>query len=305
MFSFIRRIGLFIALNFVIVLTISLLMKVLNVQPYLAKQGLNIQSLAIFCFIWGMVGSLISLAMSKMIAKWTLGVHLFDTTVSDNKLRFVYHVVERQADRLGLKMPEVGVFETQMVNAFATGPSRSNSLVAVSRGLLNQLSDSEIEAVIGHEMSHVANGDMVTMTLLQGVVNAFVMFLARVLAFVVSNLGKSRDDNRSGVNGSFYLLTFLFEIVFMILGSMIIAAYSRYREYRADYGGASLSSKRQMISALSSLERVHDAGLPQNAAKTMDAFMIRGKQTKFMSLFATHPPIHKRIERLNQNLDLQ
>ncbi len=305
MFSWIRRIGLFIALNFVIILTISILMKVFNVQPYLNKHGLDIQSLAIFCLIWGMVGSLLSLAMSKMMAKWTLGVHVFDATISDYKLRFIYQIVERQAERLGLKMPEVGVFETEMVNAFATGPSRSNSLVAVSRGLINKLSDAEIEAVIGHEMSHVANGDMVTMTLLQGIVNAFVMFLARVLAFIVSNLGKSRDDNRSSVNGSFYLLTFVFEIIFMILGSMVIAAYSRYREYRADRGGALLSSKRQMISALHTLERVHDEGLPQNAAKSMDAFMIRGRPSKFLSLFASHPPIHKRIERLDQSMDLQ
>lgn len=305
MFSYIRRIGLFLILNFVIVMTISIIMKLLNVQPYLTRYGLDLKSLAIFCFIWGMSGAVISLFLSKSIAKWTLGVKIFDERVSEPKLQFVYRIVEKQAQMLGIMMPEVGIFETHVVNAFATGATRSNSLVAVSRGLLNNLSNAEIEAVIGHEMSHVANGDMVTMTLLQGVVNAFVMFLARILAFVVSGLGKSKDDQRSGSAGSFYLFTFLFEIAFMIIGSMIIAAYSRYREYRADYGGASLSTRKQMIDALSALEHVHDKALPEGAAKSLDAFMIRGNSMKFLSLFATHPPIKKRIERLNQHLELR
>lgn len=306
MFSYIRRIGLFLLLNFVIVLTISLLMKALNVQPYLTQYGLDIKSLAIFCFIWGMAGAFISLLLSKTMAKWTLGVQVFTQDVHDPKLQFVYRIVERQAHSLGLKMPEVGVFETQIVNAFATGATRSNSLVAVSRGLLNNLNSEEVEAVIGHEMSHIANGDMVTMTLLQGIVNAFVMFLARVLAFVLSGLAsKDKNDSKSSSNGSFYLFTFLFEIVFMIIGSMIIAAYSRFREYRADFGGASLSSKRQMIQALKALGKVHDTALPEGAAKSFDAFMIRGNRSKLFQLFASHPPIEKRIERLENTLQLQ
>jgi heat shock protein HtpX len=202
-------------------------------------------------------------------------------------------------------MPEVGVFETAVVNAFATGPTRARSLVAVSRGLLNRLSTHEIEAVIGHEMSHVANGDMVTMTLLQGVVNAFVMFLARVLAFALSGLGKSSDRERSGSFGSYYLFTFLFEVIFMILGSMIIASYSRYREYRADRGGALLAGKQQMIGALAALERVHDTGTPAKAG-ALDAFMIRGgSRSKLLNLFASHPPIEKRILRLQESHDLR
>ncbi|NBO24605.1 MAG: protease HtpX [Chlamydiae bacterium] len=300
-----RRVGLFLILNFVIVFTISMILRIFNIQPYIQQYGLDLKSLALFCFIWGMMGAFISLLLSKTIAKWTLGVRVIDQNTSDYKLKYVYQVVKKQAHELGIPVPEVGIFETQLVNAFATGPSKSNSLVAVSRGLLNQLSEEEIEAVIGHEMSHIANGDMVTMTLMQGVVNAFVMFLARVLAFALSNAGRSKDDQRSGYNGSFYLFTFLFEMIFMILGSMVIAAYSRYREYRADFGGASLSSKRQMISALSTLEQVHDKALPEGAAKSLDAFMIRGGSMKFLTLFASHPPIAKRIERLNQHLELR
>jgi heat shock protein HtpX len=303
MFSYIRRIALFLILNFVIVITISFILNVLGVKPYLSKQGLDLTHLAIFCFVWGMVGALISLALSKQMAKWMMGVRTIQPNTTDPQLYFVYEIVERQSRILGIKMPEVGVFETSIVNAFATGPSKSHSLVAVSRGLLNQLSHAEIEAVIGHEMSHIANGDMVTMTLLQGVINAFVMFLARVLAMVISGLGKSRDSKDN--YGSYYALTFLFEIIFMILGSLVVAAYSRFREYRADLGGAVLSSKRQMIGALQALERVHDKALPEGAAKSLNAFMIRGNESTLMRLFSTHPPIAKRIERLNQHLEVQ
>ncbi len=297
MFSYVRRIGLFLLLNFLVVMTISIILKIFNVQPYLSKYGLNIPSLALFCFIWGMGGAFISLLLSKTMAKWTAGVKVFDRNTTDPQLSFVYEIVQNQAKKLSLPMPEVGVFETPIVNAFATGATRSKSLVAVSRGLLNRLSSHEIEAVIGHEMTHIANGDMVTMTLLQGVVNAFVMFLARVLAFAFSAAGKSRDE-RSSSFGSFYLFTFIFEIIFMILGSMVIALYSRFREYRADYGGATLAGKQQMINALSALERVHDTALPQGA-KALDAFMIRGgHSSKFLALFASHPPIEKRIAHL-------
>lgn len=304
MFSFIRRIGLFLVLNFVIVLTVSFILKVLNVQPYLTQYGLDIKSLAIFCFVWGMSGALLSLAISRMTAKWIMGVRLIDENTIDSKLSFVYRIVERQASSLGLPMPEVGIFETSVVNAFATGPSRSKSLVAVSRGLLERLSSEEVEAVIGHEMTHIANGDMVTMTLLQGVVNAFVMFLARVLAFILSGLSKEKSDSRQGNYGSFYLLTFVFEIIFMILGSMIIAAYSRFREYRADFGGAKLTSRSKMVRALTALGNIHDTGLPKNAGQSLEAFMIRGKPSKLFQLFSTHPAIEKRIERLNQSTQL-
>jgi heat shock protein HtpX len=301
MLSTIRRIGLFLILNIVIVLSVSLLLKVLNVQPYLSHYGLNITQLAIFCLVWGMSGAFISLLLSRKTAKWILGVRLIEAHERDHDLNFVRRIVERQAMSLGLPMPEVGIFETSVVNAFATGPSRSRSLVAVSRGLLNNLSHEEIEAVIGHEMSHIANGDMVTMTLLQGVVNAFVMFLARVLAFALSAAGNRKEDSRSSSNGSFYLFTFIFEIIFMLLGSMIIAAYSRYREYRADAGGAALSSTTKMIKALSSLGRVHDSGLPKQAGQSLEAFMIRGNPSRLMQLFSTHPPIEKRIERLKSS----
>ncbi|MCC6127924.1 MAG: protease HtpX, partial [Chlamydiae bacterium] len=205
------------------------------------------------------------------------------------------------ADSAGIPRPEVGIFRSSEVNAFATGPTKSRSLVAVSTGLLNRMGSSEIKAVLGHEITHIANGDMVTMTLLQGVVNAFVMFLARVLAYAASGLGRNRESG-SGSIMSYVLFTYLFEILFMILGSLVIAAYSRFREFRADAGGARLTSKEAMISALQALQQVQNMKDPKADNPAMAAFKISNPaKSGLLALFATHPPLEVRIQRLRNS----
>lgn len=298
-----KRIFLFLLINFLVMMTLSLVLRIFHVQPYLKSYGLDLQSLFIFCLIWGMGGALISLALSRQMAKWLMGVHLISPQTHNLTERSLIEMVHRLSKAAGLRhLPEVGIFESKEPNAFATGPSEKRSLVAVSSGLLQRMSEGELEGVIGHEISHIKNGDMVTMTLLQGVVNAFVMFLARILAYTLAGLGK-RSENSSSQGGSYmayHLFVFLFEVVFMILGSLVIAAFSRFREFRADRGGARLASKGNMIAALQSLERmqlIHDEKVDQPA---FAAFKISTpkKQRTWMQFFSTHPPLKKRIERL-------
>jgi heat shock protein HtpX len=208
----------------------------------------------------------------------------------------VYHL----ARAAGLShMPEVGVYDSPEVNAFATGPSQSRALVAVSSGLLNTMRQAEIEGVLGHETAHIANGDMVTMTLIQGVVNAFAMFLARVLAFAISQ-GSSRDNDRGGGYFMQFILVQLFQYVFMVLGFIVVAWFSRWREFRADAGGARYAGRDHMISALKRLRAIHDEGVDQAGAQqpAFQALKISGKTGFGLSLFATHPPIEERIARL-------
>jgi heat shock protein HtpX len=273
-------------------------MNIFNVQPYLQSYGLDYKSLLIFCFIWGMGGAFISLGLSRVMAKWMMGVKVIELHTKNPEERQLLEMVHRLARKADLStMPEVGIYKSNEVNAFATGPTRSRALVAVSTGLLSRMKENEMEGVIGHEITHVANGDMVTMTLLQGVVNAFVMFLARVLAYVISGVGRNRQ-NSSGVSMSYILLVYLFEVIFMILGSIVVAAYSRYREYRADAGGARLAGKEAMISSLQTLRVLQEIKDPhENPA--MAAFKISHSAKKgLMSLFASHPPLESRIERL-------
>lgn len=295
--AFAKRIFLFLLLNFVVVFTIGIILRIFNIQPYLQAHGLNYGSLAAFCLIWGMGGALISLALSRQMAKWMMGLKVINPATHDLQERQLLEMVYRLARKANLPaMPEVAFYQSKEANAFATGPSRRRSLVAVSSGLYNRMSEKEIEGVIGHEISHIANGDMVTMTLLQGVVNAFVLFLARVLAFALSGMGKDREKN-SGL--SFYLFTYLFEVIFMILGSLVIAAYSRYREFRADAGGAKLAGKESMVSALQSLRALQEIRDPHEKP-AMAAFKISHPGKKgFLHLFATHPPLEERIARLN------
>ncbi|MBX9744246.1 MAG: protease HtpX, partial [Chlamydiales bacterium] len=212
------------------------------------------------------------------------------------------YTVYELADSAQIPRPQVGIFRSNEVNAFATGPTQSRSLVAVSTGLLNRLNPTEVKAVLGHEISHISNGDMVTMTLLQGVVNAFVMFLARVLAYAFSHFGRSRDNSSApGSFMSYMLFTYLFEVVFMILGSLLIAAYSRFREFRADAGGAKLTSKEAMIAALQALKTSQNIKDPKADNPAMAAFKISHPEKKgILHFFATHPPLDVRIERLRQ-----
>ena len=294
-----KRVFLFLAVNALVLLTISVVVGLLGLRFNMGSGRYG--ALMIFCLVWGMGGAFISLALSRLMAKWFMGVQVIDPRTSDPDLQELVQMVHGLAQRARLPaMPEVGIYDSPEVNAFATGPSRSRSLVAVSRGLLQAMRRRELEGVLGHEIAHIANGDMVTMTLLQGVINAFVMFLARVLAFAVSQAMRSRDDGRGGNYFVQYLLVHLFEFVFFILGSIVVCWFSRVREFRADAGGARYASREQMIGALEALRRVREtpaiAGAGQ--ADSFQTLKISGKPGHW---FATHPPIEERIARL-QNM---
>lgn len=295
-----KRVSLFLVVNFLVIAVISFLMYFFNMQPFLQKHGLNYTSLAIFCLIWGMGGSLISLALSRIMAKWMMGVKLIDSETIDPNLKRVRDMVYSLAKKAGLPaMPEVGFYQSNEVNAFATGPTKSKALVAVSTGLIQRLNPDETEAVIGHEITHIANGDMVTMTLLQGIINAFVMFLARVIAFAMSFFfSKSDDEESMGVSPFMYqMMVFAFEMVFMAFGMLIISHFSRFREFRADAGGARLAGKEKMIAALEALKRVFTIQDPSKDAPALQAFKISNPKG-FSRLFASHPPLDERIARL-------
>lgn len=283
---------------------VSIVLQLFDVQPYLSAHGLDYQSLFIFCFVWGMVGSFVSLALSRQMAKWMMKIKTIDVNTQDIDYRQLLQTTERLALKANLPtVPEVGVYESNELNAFATGPTKRRALVAVSSGLLRRMDHSEIEAIIGHELSHIANGDMVTMTLMQGVINAFVMFLARVVALAVSGAGRNRSRNSSSM--SYFFLVMFFQSVFMLLGSLVTSAFSRFREYRADAGGARLSSKEQMISALQTLRVMHEIKDPRKEQTAIAAFKISGsKKGGFLSLFSTHPAIEDRIARLKQTHSL-
>jgi heat shock protein HtpX len=285
-----KRIFLFVITNLAIVLTLSVVAAFLGVGTGFGPEGLDIRGLAIFCLFWGMGGAFISLQMSRWIAKRATGVHLVDGRTGDSQLDWLYQTVERLTRQANLPMPEVGVYESMEVNAFATGPSKSRSLVAVSAGLMRTMRPEEVEGVLAHEVAHIANGDMVTMTLLQGVMNAFVMFLARVIASVITR----SDDGRRG-GGSYFLVVIVLQIVLGILGSLVTAWFSRYREFRADAGGAQLAGRQRMLSALQRLASYRDAvDTSHQALATMKINGVPG----WAALFSTHPPLEDRISAL-------
>jgi heat shock protein HtpX len=300
MFKYLKTFGLLILTNILVVLTISTLLNVLGVKHYLDENGLNYESLLIFCFIWGMGGAFISLLISKWMAKMAMGVKVIDPTKA-GEYAWLVQMVHDISRKAGLQvMPEVGIFDTPAPNAFATGPTKNNSLVACSTGLLRQMNHEEVRGVVGHEVAHIANGDMVTMTLIQGVVNAFVMALSRIIAFVISNSGRNSD--REGYSSMNYLLVFVLELVLGLFGMMVVAWFSRQREFRADAGSAHYVGKRPMIGGLKSLQRVYHptlASIAESAPNSsMQALMISGKSGGFLSLFASHPPLDERIKRL-------
>jgi heat shock protein HtpX len=303
--AFAKRIFLFLAVNFLVIVTISLVLNILNVKPFLNAYGIDYPSLMIFCLVWGMGGAFISLSLSKIMAKWMMGVQIIDANTRDYELKNLIDTVHDIARAANLTyMPEVGIFQSQEPNAFATGPSKKRSLVAVSTGLLQRMSKKELEGVIAHEIAHIVNGDMVTMTLLQGVVNAFVMFMARALAFVFSGLGNRRQDSSSsGSYAGYAILVFIFEIVFMVLGSLVVAWFSRFREFRADKGGAMLAGKEKMIAALESLQTMQRVRDPRVDKPSFEAMKISTpKKTGWMMLFASHPPLEDRITKLKEGL---
>lgn len=295
-----KRIFLFLAVNFLVLTTITLLLSIFHVQPYLQHYGIHYQSLLLFCLVWGMGGALISLLLSKSMAKWMMGVRIITEDTSDPALRSLLQTVQELARAAGMAhIPEVGIYESAEPNAFATGPSQRRSLVAVSTGLLRKMNSSEIEGVLAHELSHITNGDMVTMTLIQGVVNAFVMFLARALAFALAQGGKNKNDSSSVSYGSYTLWVFLLQFIFMILGSLVVAAFSRHREYRADRGGAFLAGKEKMIASLEALQKMQGIQDPKHAVAAFQSLKIStAKKTGWLQLFASHPALSDRIERL-------
>ncbi|MFN7453872.1 MAG: protease HtpX, partial [Pseudobdellovibrionaceae bacterium] len=248
----------------------------------------------VFCAVWGMGGAFISLFISKWMAKRAMGVQIIDQNVRDPQLREVVEMVHNMSRRAGLpKMPEVGVYDSPEINAFATGPSKSNSLVAVSTGLLRAMNKEEVEGVIGHEVAHIANGDMVTMTLIQGIVNAFVMFFARILANVIS----SQVDER--YRGIVHLgLVIVLDIVFAILGSVVVNYFSRQREFRADHGGAKYAGREKMIAGLVKLKNQFQMIEPDNGGTA--TLKISNKSSGIMALFSTHPSLDERIRRLER-----
>lgn len=291
-----KRVFLFVATNILIITTLSVVMSALGVQPYLDAKGINYQSLMIFCVIWGFGGAFISLALSRVMAKWMMGVKLIDRDTQDPELRDLVFKVHGFARKAGLReMPEVGYYEADDLNAFATGPTRNRSLVAVSTGLLRNMNESELDGVLAHEVAHIANGDMVTMTLIQGVVNAFVMFLARVIGFFASQF--VAEEKRSIVQ---FLVVIALEIALGILGMIVVSFFSRTREYRADAGGAGLSSTDSMIAALERLKV--NIGLPQaDDQPAIASLKISGKAGGLMKLFSTHPDLDDRIQSLRNS----
>ena len=295
-----KRIGLFLAVNILVMVTISIVLNVLGVKSYITAYGLDYESLMIFCLIWGMGGAFISLALSRIMAKWMMGVQIIPADTRDPKHRELLQMVHELSRAAHLPvMPEVGVYESQEVNAFATGPTKSRSLVAVSTGLLHRMKRDEVKGVIGHEVAHIANGDMVTMTLIQGIVNAFVMFLARAMAYAFTMARGNDGEERQGTPMSYYVVQFGLEIAFMILGSIVVAWFSRYREYRADSGGARLAGRNNMIQALEGLKRTFEDVDP-SAQPAVQALKISSRPGGFMKLFSTHPPLEERIERLRK-----
>ena len=297
-----KRIFLLVAVNILVMVTITVILGLLRVQQYFPRGGLP--ELAVICLVWGFTGAFISLALSRLMAKWMMGVQVIPAETGDPGLRQLVETVHGLARAAGLpKLPEVGIYESDEVNAFATGPTRSRALVAVSTGLLRRMGSAEVEGVLGHEITHVANGDMVTMTLIQGVINSFVLFLSRVLAFVIGQAMRSRDDRDSGGGALQYLLVIVFQIVFSILGSIVVCWFSRWREFRADAGGARLAGRSNMINALRALQRLHEPEVAAAEAQQHQAFQalkISGPRSGFLALFASHPPLEERIARLQQ-----
>ena len=289
------RIFLFLATNLAVIAVASITLSLLGVDSYFQQNGsgLDLKSLMIFCLVFGMAGSLVSLFISKWMAKKGMRVQIIDQPHNSGE-QWLVSTVKELADKAGIGMPEVGIFQSDAPNAFATGWNKNDALVAVSTGLLQRMSKEEVKAVLGHEIGHVANGDMVTLALIQGVVNAFVMFFARIIGNFVD---KANLKNENGPGIGFFVATIVSEIILGILASTIVAWFSRRREYRADQAGAELVSPAAMASALMRLKETYEQ--PSELQGELVAFGIRG-EGKFSALFATHPPLDDRIRALQE-----
>lgn len=288
------RIFLFLATNIAIMVVISIVFSLLGLSGTLDAQGigLDLNSLLVMSAVIGMTGSFISLAMSKWSAKRAMGVHVIDQPQNQTE-RWLLDIVAKQAQLAGIGMPEVGIFQTPEANAFATGMNKNSALVAVSTGLLQNMNADEVEAVVGHEITHVSNGDMVTMALMQGVVNTFVFFFASIIGHVVDRVVFRTER---GYGPAFFITRIVAQIALGFLASMLVMWFSRYREFKADAGGAKLAGREKMISALRALQRGHDA---QDLPGQLAAFGINGGGVS--RLFMSHPPLEERIAALQNN----
>jgi len=287
-----KRVVLFILTNLAVVFVLNITMRLLGVEPYLNQQGLNLNGLLVFAAIFGFSGAFISLLLSKWTAKRMTGAHVIDAPRNATE-HWLVDTVRRQAQAAGIGMPEIAVYDAPDVNAFATGASRNNALVAVSTGLLHAMSRDEAEAVLGHEITHVANGDMVTLTLIQGVVNTFVIFLSRVIGHTVD---KVVFKNERGYGIAFWITTVVAELVLGILASIIVMWFSRQREFRADAGGARLAGRQKMIAALQRLQQT--AGQPHLQDQLAAFGIAGGKGQGLKKLLMSHPPLEERIAAL-------
>jgi heat shock protein HtpX len=290
-----KRIFYFLVTNLAIVLVLSITMRLLGVEPFLNANGLNLNSLLIFAAVMGFGGAFISLAISKWSAKQMSGAVTIETPKTADEI-WLMNIVKKQSQAAGIQMPEVAIFNSPVVNAFATGMSRNSSLVAVSSGLLEMMTKDEAEAVIGHEISHIANGDMVTLTLIQGVVNTFVLFFSRVIGYTVD---KVVFKTRQGTGPAFFITMIISELLLGVLALIVVMWFSRQREYRADFGGGQLAGKEKMIAALQRLKTQYEtSALPKSIA----ALGISGEQgIGLKELFSTHPSLDDRIARLQQS----
>lgn len=292
-----KRVLLFVLTNVAVLAVVSIVFSILGIEGILAENNvdLNLQALLVMSAVIGFTGSFISLALSKWMAKRATGAQVI-TQPRNSTESWLLATVEKQARDAGIGMPEVAIFQSPEPNAFATGMNRNKALVAVSTGLLERMNQGEVEAVLGHEVSHVANGDMITLALIQGVVNTFVIFLSRVIGFIVDRVVLR---NERGLGIGYYLTSIVAQIVLGILASMIVAWFSRQREFRADRGGATLASSGKMIGALQALQRVHE---PQGLPASMAAFGISaGRLGGLQKLFMSHPPLEVRIKALQES----
>lgn len=293
-----KRIVLFLATNLAIILVISFILSVFNISPYLSQYGLNYKALLIYAAIVGFTGSFISLFISKWMAIHAFNVQIIEKPANESEA-WLFNQVKILAIKRNIRMPDVGIYESPEPNAFATGWNKNKALVAVSTGLLNSMNEDEIQGVLGHEISHVANGDMVTLSLIQGVVNTFVIFFARIAAYFVVQFFRKDDDE--GMLGGliYYGVAIIFELLFGILASMIVMWFSRYREFRADRGSAQYVGREKMIMALQRLQQLTNQTPADNRAPAMNTMKISSHES-WLSLFSSHPPIEKRIKALQK-----
>jgi heat shock protein HtpX len=294
--AFAKRMFFFFLTNALVMVSISLFLNFVLPMFGIRLDPSSLLGLLAMCFVWGFAGSIISLLMSKTMVKMSMGVKVIDPVNSSGQERSLLNMVYRISERAGLpKMPEVGIYESQDINAFATGRSRSSSLVAVSTGLLTRMNENEVEGVIGHEIAHVANGDMVTMTLIQGVVNSFAMFFSRIVSRIVA----SSFDEKSRYMVQM-VLTIVLDIAFSVLGSFVVAYFSRIREFRADAGGAKYAGREKMIAGLQKLRATFDQLEPDTTSSA--TLKISSRPAGIMALMSTHPPLEERIRRLQAGI---